>query len=304
MLLSAGRGERMEPLSSWLPKPALEVLARPLLAAALTHLQRAGASPIVANLHRHPVAVAAAVRSCESNTVPVRFSFEPELLGGAGGIAAARRLFASGPALVANADVDADLDLAPLLDAGAPGSIVLGVLPHPDVLRWGRVQVAGDGRVMAIEPPGEGEPGYHFTGFQLIGEDALAALPAPPAAMADVWRPLMVSGRLRAAVLTGVWREAGTPAAYLDVVVARLGGRAWVHDEARVAPDAGLSGAAVGRGCRVGASTTLEATVVTAGATVAAGCRLRRCVVAGPVEVAPDTTLEGRLVLPDGIVAL
>ncbi|OYW01084.1 MAG: hypothetical protein B7Z61_12815, partial [Acidobacteria bacterium 37-71-11] len=88
MLLAAGWARRMEPLSSTIPKPALEVLGRPLLASTLANLGRAGCARIVVNLHRHPERVAAAAR--EAVTGEVLFSWEPALLGGAGGVAAAR----------------------------------------------------------------------------------------------------------------------------------------------------------------------------------------------------------------------
>ena len=96
MLLAAGRGQRMEPLSSVVAKPALEVLGEPLLATALRQLA-ACCEPLVVNLHRHPRQIAASVREVLLGR-RVRFSWEPELLGGSGGLAAARAVVRPRPA--------------------------------------------------------------------------------------------------------------------------------------------------------------------------------------------------------------
>ena len=302
MLLAAGHGRRMEPLSTAIAKPALEVLGCPLLAAALRQLERAGCARIAVNLHRHPDQVAAAVRAAA--TVPVGFSWEPELLGGAGGIAAARGALGDGAVLVANADVWADLDLGPLLRAPAADVAVLALLPHPDPARWASVALDGGGAVTAIVPPGAPYAGerYLFTGFQLLGAEVVAGLPAPPAEMAAVWEPLRRRGALRGAVVAGRWREAGSPLAYRDLVAGELGERSWVH------PGAGADGAtversAVGTGCRVDPGAAVIGCVLTRGATVAAGCDLRGCVIAG-TAVPAGAALADTLVVPGARVPL
>ncbi|MFH1177488.1 MAG: sugar phosphate nucleotidyltransferase [Acidobacteriota bacterium] len=300
MLLAAGIGERMAPLSDLVAKPALEVLGAPLLASSLAHLRRCGCAPVVVNLHRHAEAVEAAA-AVTAGDLPLAFSREPELLGSAGGIAAARASFAPGPVLAANADVWAELDLEPLIERASAGTIVLALMPHPDPQRWGAVKLDA-GLVTAFLPPGgsaEGQP-YLFTGFQIIGEQVLAELPEPPAQIQTVWRLLLAAGRLHGAVVRGAWREAGSPAAYLDLVLDLLGGAVWTHAEARVDPGARLERTAVGRGCHVSVGSHLVDCVLTAGATVGPGCALQRCVVAGPVVLAGAGKASDALFLPAG----
>lgn len=301
MILAAGRGERMEPLSSWIPKPALDVLGRPLLASAVDHLRAAGCGRLVVNLHRHPARLAAAARAAADGAA-LRFSFEPRLLGGAGGIAAARDLLGDGPVLVANADVWAALDLAPLLAAAAPDVAVLALLPHPDPARWSSVVLGGDGAVAAFLPPGRAAGGerFLFTGFELLGARVLAALPPPPAELAPVWEDLRRRGRLRGAVVTGSWSEAGTPAAYRALVVAQVQGAGRAHPSAALGSGVTLERSWVGAGCTVGDGASLVGTVVTAGAEVGDGCRLADCVVAAGARLAAGCELASMLVLPDG----
>lgn len=303
MLLAAGRGERMEPLSSLIPKPALEVLGRPLLASAFDHLVAAGCTTIVVNLHRHREAVAVAARTAAAGGGPApTFSHEPELLGSAGGIAAARRYFAPGPVLVANADIWARLDLTPLQALARPDRAVLGLLPHPDPERWSTVELAEGGAVRRIRPPGGTTAGtpYLFTGFQLLGEEVLAGLPRPPADMGSVWRSLIGQESLYGAPLEGPWQEAGTPGGYRELVAGGLAGRSWRHPDARVASDAELRGSAAGARCAVEGGAVVVDSVLTGGARVGRAAHLERCVAAGEVEIAAHWCGRDRLLLPAG----
>lgn len=302
MLLAAGRGERMEPLSSLVAKPALDVLGRPLLASALEALSRAGCRTVVVNVHRHPGQVEAAARTAAAALEPrlaVTISPEPVLLGSGGGIAHARPLLGPGAVLVGNGDVLADLDLGPLLEGTGDDEARLGVVPHPDPARWSSVELDGD-RVVAIHRPGvPPDRPYLFTGFQLLGAGVVAALPPPPGEMAPVWEALRRAGRLRASVLPGTWREAGSPEAYRALVVATLAGASWRHGGAEVAAGAVLERSAVGAGCRIGAGARLSETVCTLGGVVSAGCVLERCVLAG-ATVESGARLVDALVLPAG----
>lgn len=295
MLLAAGRGDRMEPLSTVVPKPALDVLGRPLLASALAQLRRAGCERIAINLHRDPGAVAAAARDVGGDLL---FSWEPELLGSAGGIAAARTLLGEGAIVVANADTSSELDLAPLLHAGDDALALLALIPHPDPARWSSVLLADDGRVRAFLPPGARAVGarYLFTGFQWLGAKVVKALPAPPREMAEVWEALRSRGRLRGVVVSGSWQEAGSPLVYRDLVLGRIGDATWVHPQATVGEGARLERSAVGAGCRVEPGAEVSGCVLTAGAVAGRASTLSGCVLAGPVNVARQVHRDALLV--------
>ncbi|MGZ6133802.1 MAG: sugar phosphate nucleotidyltransferase [Myxococcaceae bacterium] len=300
MLLAAGFAERMEPLSTVVPKPALEVLGRPLLASALSHLSATGCARVVVNLHRHPERVAAAARAASRGALS--FSWEPELLGSSGGVSAARPLLGDGPVLVGNADTWCELDLRPLLSAGNPGTAVLALLPHPDPARWSSVVLSRDGWVDAFLAPGAAYSGerFLFTGFQLLGARVVASLPEPPATMAQTWEELRKRRALKGVVAPGSWCEAGTAAAYHALVVRLLGDDRWIHPQAAVAPDATVVRSAVGAGCRLAAGSAVYECVLTAGANVGSGCELRSCVVAGPVTITGAGTVSDTVYLPNG----
>lgn len=303
MLLAAGLGERMEPLSSWVPKPALPVLGEPLLASSLRALMAAGCTRVVVNLHRHPEHVVAAVRHVARGTT-VLFSMEPRLLGPGGGLAAARAAFASGSVLVANADCWSRLELAPLLAAGGPDRAVLALLPHPDRQRWGAVHLDGRGRVVGFSRAGENlrDEGFLFTGFQLLGSETLAALPQPPASMRAFWDALVAEGRLFGVEVRGSFREAGEPEAYWGLVMELLGSDSFVHPLAEVAGDAELGQTAVGPGCCVGSGARLFRCVVLPGSHVGPGACLAECLVAAPVPA--ESSWNRALLLPHGAYPL
>lgn len=303
MLLAAGVGKRMEPLSSHIPKPALPLREEPLLASSVRALLAAGCRQLVVNLHRHPEQVVAAVQQVVHG-VPVVFSFEPQLLGPAGGLSAARPAFADGPVLVANADGWSQLHLEPLLASGQPDCALLVLLPHPDRQRWGAVHLDSQGRIVGFSPPGENldRPGYLFTGFQLLGSKTLALLPPPPAPMGAFWQPLMAQGRLRGVVVQGAFREAGDPGAYWQLVMELLAGGNFVHPLAQVENPQKLQSTAVAAGARVGPGSNLSRCVLLPGAEVGAEATLDACVVAATVPA--GAFFQEALVVPDGVFPL
>jgi len=286
-------------------KPALDVLGRPLLASALDHLCR-HCTALVVNVHQRPRQVMAAVRQACRGGVPVTFSWEATLLGGAGGVAEARKYLGAGAVLLANADVWTSVSLEPLLAAGRDDTVTLALLPNPDPFTWSSVEVDREGCVIEILPPGHSGAGDSllFTGFQLLGAGVVAALPAPPGEMSAVWTALRRDGRLRGVVVEGAWREAGTPEAYRRLVVDLLAGSSFLGQGAGVAAGATLEGSAVGDGCEVAAGSSLVESLVTLGAKVGPECVLRRSIVAGGVEVPPGTHAEGELLLPFGRFSL
>ncbi len=293
MVLAAGRGRRMRPLSDLVPKPALPLLGRPLVSWALAQARSAGASAVVVNVWHLAGLMEAAVRRAAGEG-GVGISREKKLLGGAGGIAAARDrglLGREGPVLVLNGDSVLDLDLAPLFarHAAARDLVTLALLPHPDPGRWSSVWLAPDGSVTAIVPPGgppaAGTP-YLYPGLMLLARAAVESIPAGAGEVGErIWSPAQKGGRLGGAVVRGRWREVGTPADYLAAVQALLGGESWVHPTARRAAGARVERSMLGEGVRVGEGAIVRDSVLALGVAVGRGCRVERSVMLGPVAL-------------------
>jgi len=235
-----------------------------------------------------------ALREVEPDDMDLAVSSEPQLMGTAGGLALARDrglLGNEGPVLVVNGDCVLDLDLGPVLADHATGEyyVTLGLLPHPDPMRWSRVTVDGAGRVTDFLAPGispSGQVPLHYPGVMVVSRRALARLTTEPGDIPrQLWTPALRQGRLGGTVVSGRWREIGTPTDYLAVALEHVHGRAVIHPSTQIAESALLRSAFIGRDAYVEASAVVDESVIIEGAVLRKGARVERSVVVGPVEV-------------------
>ncbi len=287
MVLAAGRGERMRPLSDVVPKPALPLPDGPLVRSALRCVARVGAGRVVVNTWHLAERMEAAARSVDPGPAELLVSREEELMGGAGGLALARDrglLGDAGPVLVVNGDCRFDLDLEPLLarHARAGDLVTLAVLPNPDPGVWSRVLLDDRGRVARIlraGPTGPDEQPFLFTGAMLVAREALDRLPLAVAQTSGrLWGAAIEQGRMGGAQVSGSWCEVGDPTSYLSLVARLLAGESRVDPTATVAADARLEATFVGPDGRVGARAEAARSVVAAGGEVGPGERVDRVV--------------------------
>ena len=184
MLLTAGLGTRLAPLSDLKAKPALPVAGVPLAGRILRWLAGGGVADAVLNLHHRPETVTAAVGDGRAFGVRVRYSWEPRVLGSAGGPARALPLLDADRFFLVNGDTLTDLDLAALAAShtASGAAVTLAVVPNPDPLHYGGVSVDEDGCVRGFAAPGPGNRGWHFIGVQAVNASVFAALdPQEPA---------------------------------------------------------------------------------------------------------------------------
>jgi mannose-1-phosphate guanylyltransferase len=303
MVLAAGRGERMRPLSDVLPKPALPLPDGPLVGWAARLARDAGAGRVVVNTWHLAERLEATLLQLELGGVDVVQSPEEHLMGGAGGLALARDrglLQGEKPVLVVNGDCVSQLDLTSLVNhhVASEELVTLALLPHLDPTRWSRVILDRQSRVERIAAPGvpdRGEVPLLYPGVMLVSAEALAALPSAEGEVdRELWQPALAAGRLGGVVVSGHWREVGTPSAYLEAVLLCLEGRSYLHPEAWVADGASLIRAMIGRGVRVEDGAEVEDSVVAEGAVVGRGARVQRSVLLGRVEVAPGAEVADR----------
>ena len=294
MVLAAGRGERMRPLSDVLPKPALPLPDGPVVSSSLRLAAAAGARSVTVNSWHLAEPMERALRRLELPGVTIATSREETLMGTAGGLALARArglLGRDGPVLVINGDCLLSLELEALLERCATGDdlVTLALMPHPDPDRWSRVVLGEAGTVTAMLPPGEpvpGEASFLYPGVMVVSRQALDALPVQLLATPEaLWEPARAAGRLGGVVVRGRWREVGTPAGYLEAALDRLGGHSAVDPAAAVDPRATLRSSYLGEGAWIAADAVVEESVVACGATVGRGARVARSVLLGPVAI-------------------
>jgi len=311
MLLAAGLGTRLRPLTLLRAKPALPVLNRPLIHWTLEALAAAGVDEVVVNLHHLPRSVTAAVRDGAAFGLRVRWSREREILGTGGGPRAVRRWLGDEPVLLVNGDMLLALDLRRLVrrHRRTGARVTLGLRPNPDPRRYPPVITGPGGRVRGLRgrPAGARGTASMFAGVHVLDPALLERLP-PGASdtVGDLYPALIAAGeRVDGIRLGGLWLDIGTPGLYLKahrLLLARGRGPA-VAPGARLGEGVVLKRAVVGAGAAVGDGARLEDCVLWDGARVGPGARVRRSVVACGGRVGAGERVEGVVVMPAGLGA-
>jgi mannose-1-phosphate guanylyltransferase len=184
MVLAAGRGTRLAPLTDTVPKPLAPVGGRPFLEHVLEFLAAGGIREVVINLHHLGHLIEAHVGDGRRFGLAVRYSREPTILDTGGGIKAAEPLLAGEPFVVANGDSLLRMRLAELLDfhRARGGIATMALRPDPDAARFGLVEIDGDDRVRRIvgAPPGSETDlrGFMFPGLQVFEPRVFACMDA------------------------------------------------------------------------------------------------------------------------------
>lgn len=205
MILAAGRGERMRPLTDRTPKPLLPVAGKPLIEYHLEALAAAGVEEVVINLSWLGEQIPPALGQGERWGLRIRYSHEgPVALETAGGIRRALDLLGDGPFLVINGDVWTDYPLARLSEPeGLAHLVLVDNPPHHEqgdfVLDGGAVR-AGDGVKLT------------FSGIGVYRPQLFAGLPDGPAKLAPILREAMARGAVSGEHYRGRWIDVGTPA--------------------------------------------------------------------------------------------
>jgi len=211
MILAAGRGERMRPLTDATPKPLLEAGGQPLIVRHIEALVRAGLRDIVINHAHLGRRIEAALGDGERFGARIRYSPEGEALETAGGIAHALPLLGDAPFAVINGDIACDYDyarLAPLAgDLRARGLLAhLVLVPNPPHHERGDFALQG-GRVTA-----EGARKFTFSGIGLYDPALFAGIArGAKAKLAPLLRVAMDAGRVGGERHNGLWLDIGTP---------------------------------------------------------------------------------------------
>ena len=231
MILAAGFGTRMRPLTEARPKPLIPVAGRALIDHALDRVAAAGLCRAVINLHDRGDMIRAHL--AERPAPCIAFSEErPEILDTGGGLAeAARRgLLGAGPVHVLNSDAiwTGPEPLAALASAwdGAAMDALLLLVPRMRAINYTR---AGDFRLEGGRPVRRGSAPtapYVYTGAQILGPRAREGLPAGAFSINRIWDALLARGRLAALVHAGAWVDVGTPAGIAAAEAALAAARA------------------------------------------------------------------------------
>jgi MurNAc alpha-1-phosphate uridylyltransferase len=230
MVLAAGLGTRMRPLTDTLPKPLIKVAGKALMDWTLDAFCAAGITKAVVNVHH----LAPLIRAhLSQRTLPsVTISDETErLLETGGGIAKALPLLGSRAFFAANTDaftvdtsISAPSRCVPLLDDNTDAVLLLHPIEHTHGFDGPGDFFVEGGRKLRRRGDATSAP-FVYAGIQLLRPEILAREPIEPFSMNRIWTRLIDAGRLRGVVQDGTWFHVGTPQAIgqTEAELARLG---------------------------------------------------------------------------------
>jgi mannose-1-phosphate guanylyltransferase len=227
MILAAGLGTRLRPLTDRSPKPLLPLMLVPMVGHLLAQLRCQGVREAVINGHHLADQLAAWLGDGGRWGVRLSFAPEPEILGTAGALKNAESLLHGAPFLVINADVLADFDLQALWAWHRAGGalVTMVVRPDPAAHDFRPVVIDEHDRVRRVNgrpeawDAGPGEEGTIFTGIQIVEPQVLDAIPANRfvSTTADTYPRLLQDGQaLFAYRHHGYWLDVGVPGRYLQ----------------------------------------------------------------------------------------
>ncbi|HEX9735255.1 MAG TPA: NDP-sugar synthase [Thermoanaerobaculia bacterium] len=311
LVLTAGHGTRLRPLTLFLPKPLLPVRGEPVVGHTLRRLAAAGCETAVLNLHHLPDAIPRCLGS-RYHGLRLLYSPEEEIQGTLGALYPQRQVLAAADVvLVVNGDTWCRWPWKRLirrhLRSGAAATLLLHRRP-PAAELGGGVGVDARGRVVELRDVGFAAPPrrrHVFAGAHVFSRELLERLePGPGDVVSDLYIPLLRrGGHLDSVVTAAPWYDLGAPERYLEANLAALAGRSLfgrrrceISPLAEVHETATVVGSVVDDGVRIGEGAHVEGSVVLAGAEVASASRLEHSVVGPGVHLPPAARIENRMI--------
>ena len=315
LVLTAGFGTRLQPLTSVRAKAAVPINGEALVRRVLRGLATAGVRDIVLNLHYRPASIAALVGDGSDLGVRVRYWWEQPLLGSAGGPRHALALVADSDEddfLIVNGDTLTDVDIWSLVarhrESGA--LVTMALIPNPRPDHYGGVLVSADERITGFtraRPAAAdgGPPTFHFIGVQVARARAFARLDdGVPAESVNALYPRLIAeqpGSVAAYISRASFLDIGTPRDCLDtsLALARVEGARFTGAGTHIADSAVLVRSMVWDDVTVGARAHLQDCIVADGVRIPDGARYERCAIvpAGERDPAEGERIDGELLV-------
>lgn len=295
LVLAAGLGTRLDPITRLVAKAAVPLGERSLLEHVLAWLERQGVTDIVVNLHHHPQTITTLVGDGSHLGLRVRYSWEQPVLGSAGGPRRALPLVGSDPFLIVNGDTVSDVDLAAMLrDHDAMGGeVTMAVVANPSPNHYNGIRMGPAAEIAGFVPKGQAQGTWHFIGVQIARKAIFEGLEdgVPAETVAGFYRDVIRDepGRIRGWKATTDFIDVGTPSDYLAACMTVA-----ERSVATVKPKA-----------RAGATLDPKRrTVIWSGASVSSSASLENVIVAGPVNVPPHFRASNVVIVPRTVLRL
>ncbi len=308
MILAAGFGTRLWPLTIGRTKPAIPFMNRPLIAYTIDYLRRHGIDDLIINLHHEPESVRDQIGDGAGFGVRITYSIEePEILGTSGALDNVRHLLEDDTFVVINGKIITDLDLSDAIathrERGALATLVL--LPNRRYERFSEVKITPDYDVREFagfpklpdkeqdQSSGRTRPfPLMFTGIHILEPGIFRYIPRGvfSDSVRDVYPKAMAAGDpVKAHIAEGSWYELSTIERYLAIhleFMRAAGGDVLMEEGCRIAPGAEVRRSVLWKGVQVGA-----------------GASLNDCIVGDNVEIPPGAHFDKSAIVRADLVA-
>jgi len=290
LLLTAGLGTRLRPLTDVRAKPAIPVAGQPMIHRIIRALAAQGVADLVLNLHHLPATLTSVVGDGGDLGARVRYSWEKAILGSGGGPRLAQPIVGARTFWIVNGDTLTDVDLAALAaeHEASAARVTLALVPNREFTRYGGVRLDTDRRVVGFVKRGPAAEGtYHFIGVQLADGRVFDGVRAGEAAssIGGVYDALIRSdpGAVRGFVSDAAFFDVGTVADYWRTH------EAFSDAEPRPSP-------AVGAGAVIDPTARVVRSILWDDVRVGAGATVDQCIVTDRVDI-PDAAVYRRSIL-------
>ncbi len=310
MLLAAGLGTRLRPLTYFLPKPAIPLLNRPLALYSLDLFRAAGIKEMAVNLHHMPDSVKSVLAGEPES---ILYSYENPILGTAGAIGKIRNFFRGSTFIVTNGKIYCEEDLSRVVEhhRSSGSAVTLVLVPVSSRSRFNPVlvdsqeNVVGFARSPRNKNP-DSNPGsatgseirpYVFTGIHVMEEEVLDFIPDGPCdTVMDVYPKLMEKGfPVRGFISNAFWREFSTPLRYLRNSIELLERKGLTEYSLSELP-AKCRNVVAGENVSVHENAEIESAILWNSVSIGSGCSLRNVIVVDGVRLPENTSVEDAIV--------
>lgn len=298
IILSAGYGTRLWPLTEDRTKPAIPILGKPLVGYVAEYLARYGCDEVVVNLHHRPESVRRALGDGSRFGVKLDYVDEPAILGTSGALDNARALLDGDTFVVINGKIITDIDLNAALEVHRRTKAIatLVLLPNPACERFSIVEandgwLRGFGGMPKRDDYVDKDPPLMFTGIQILDPKIFDYIPQGvfSHSVTDVYPQAMANGEVIAAhVAHENWYELSTIPRYRDISLMLLA----------------KSGKSIstGTGCEISVEADVDRSILWDNVRIERGARVKRSILADNVHVAAGEVIEDAAVVCASLV--
>ncbi len=300
MILAAGFGTRLWPLTIERTKPAIPFLNRPLIAFTIDYLKQFGITEIIINLHHEPDSVREQIGDGSEYGVKITYSVEdPIILGTAGALDPVRYLLKDETFFVINGKIITNLDLHAALATHRERKAIatLVMRPNPKREKFSQIIVDEKGNYQGFSgfPTTDHQPlstPLMFTGISILEPEILDFIPSGVEydSIRQVYPQVMSEGKIVAAhVGEGDWYELSTLARYLEISSEFMR-----RDELEFTADIS---------CEIASSASVQNSVLWRNVKISSGAKINQCIIADGVRIPKNSNYERKVIVRAELVA-